>query len=273
MHVSYLIRGGTRVLWTVDRTFSDPQPWTFQLEVGRTGAASSDDWIAVGDPVVDTCYAVDTVQRNYNVGMQDTHYRVRLTTSQGTYYSLPTAKEGVLPSRDWRLARRILRGERVRAKYTAAEGFLLKRRTTGQDCTLCLDPQTNAVTDVYCPVCRGTGKVCGYYQPMPCVWADLAPMQQQRQMDDQATAGTVRTSVTTARMSMFPIVEEQDVWVNRLTDDRYFITAIGVVAAMRGVPLIANVGMRLAPFTDVVYDMAIPEQLRSAEPTTWGAYY
>jgi len=271
VHVSYLIRGGTSVTWTLVRTFADPQPWTFQLETGRTGNMNADDWTAVGAPVVDTCYAVDTVRRSYGAGLQDTHYRIRLTTANGIYYSLPTAKEGVLNSRDWRLAGDILRRERLRSRYAASDGFLLKRRITGQDCTRCLDPQTRDVMDAYCPVCRGTGKVCGYYMPIPCVWADIEPLQQQRQLDDQLTAGTERTSLTRARMSMFPIVEEQDVWVNRKTDDRYLVASVSVAAAFRTVPLIANVMLRLVPFTDVIYDIEIPNQLMTPSPTHWAA--
>ena len=271
VHVSYLIRGGTQVFWTVMRTFADPQPWTFQLEVGRTGSHASDDWVTVGDPVVNVCHAVDPDRRSYSVGLQDTHYRVKLTTANGEYYSLPTAKEGVLNARDWRLAGDMLRRERVRSRYTASDGFLLKRRITGQNCPRCLDPQTLEVMDTYCPICRGTGKVCGYYSPISCVWADIEPMQQQRQSDDELASGVERISITRARMLMVPIVEEQDVWVDRRTDDRYYITALAIGASLRSVPLVANVMLRLAPFTDPVYDIVIPDQADSIGPTNWGS--
>jgi hypothetical protein len=267
VHVSYLIRGGTRVMWTLARTFVDPQPWIFQLEAGRTGVATSDDWVAASAAVENACYAVDTVRRSYSIGEQDSHYRVKLQTPAGLYYSQPVAKAGVLGVRDWRLAGDIFRRERLRNRYTSADGYLLKRRTTGQDCTRCLDPQTMEVTDIYCPICRGTGKTCGYYYPMPCVWADFRSAPQRRQLDEANTIGVERTIVTTARIGMFPLVEEQDVWVNRKTDERYFIDAIEPIAAMRTVPLIANAVMRMAPFTDIIYQIPIPQQDASLEVT------
>jgi hypothetical protein len=66
VHVSYLIRGGTRVMWQLIPSFNDVQPWSFQLQAGNTGSQDSDDWINVGLPVENTCYAIDPVQRNYN---------------------------------------------------------------------------------------------------------------------------------------------------------------------------------------------------------------
>ncbi len=48
VHVSYLIRGGTRVMWELLPTFTDPQPWSFQLQVGETGVEAADDWEDVG---------------------------------------------------------------------------------------------------------------------------------------------------------------------------------------------------------------------------------
>jgi hypothetical protein len=59
---------------------------------------------------------------------------------------------------------------------------------------------------------------------------------------------------------MMPLIDEKDIWVSRKTDDRYYIHAIQDVAEIRGVPLVANVEMRPAPFTDVIYSIPIPQQ-------------
>jgi hypothetical protein len=260
VHVSYLIRGGTRVMWTLVPGFNDPLPWSFQLEVGNTGDPNADDWEAVGLEIENSCYAIDPDQQNYSKGEQSTHYRVRLSTPAGLYYSDPTAKAGILQPRDWRLSREIIRKERLRHRYANSDGFLLKRRVTGNDCPVCLDFQTMEITDPYCPQCWGTGKECGYFYPIACIWADLSPTTQRLHLDDQATRGTIRDIRVSARMLMLPLIEEQDVWVNRKTDDRYYIQAIQNAAEMRGVPLIANVELRPAPFTDVVYRIPIPQQ-------------
>jgi len=259
VHVSYLIRGGTRVMWVLVSEFRDPEPWTFQLQVGSSGNENADDWQDVGLPTENSCYAIDSTKRVYGK-TQDTHYRVKLTTDNGTYYSEPAAKSGILMPRDWRLAQEVVRKEKLRFKYTSQDGYLLKRRTTGEDCGKCLDLQTGEVTDPYCKECWGTGKQCGYYYPMACIWADLSPKTRRMHIDDNATRGTVKDVVISGRMLMLPLIDEQDVWVSRKTDDRYYIHSIQDVAEVRGVPLVANVELRPAPFSDVIYDIPIPQQ-------------
>ena len=79
-------------------------------------------------------------------------------------------------------------------------------------------------------------------------------------MDDQAMRGTIADIVISAKMLMLPMIEEMDVWVNRKTDDRYYIQSIQNSAELRGVPLVAKIEFRLAPFSDVIYQIPIPEQ-------------
>ena len=257
VHVSYLIRGGTRVLWQLVPDFRDPFPWSFQLQVGTSGNPQADDWQDVGLPVDNSFYAIDRSKRAYN-RVQQTHYRVQLTTSQGVYYSDPVAKTGILGVRDWRLASEIIRKERLRSRYVAQDGYLLKRRISGTNCQTCLDLQTGEVTDPYCPECRGTGKQCGYFYPMSCIWADLSPTSHRLHQDDRR--GVVQDIVVPARMLMLPLISEYDVWVSRKTDERYYIHTIQHAAEFRGVPLIAKVELRPAEFTDVIYDIEIPQQ-------------
>ena len=61
-------------------------------------------------------------------------------------------------------------------------------------------------------------------------------------------------------MLMMPLLQETDVWVSRETDDRYYIQKIQDIAEIRGVPLVANVELRPAPYTDIIYTVAIPQQ-------------
>lgn len=265
VHVSYLIRGGTRVMWDLVPTFEDEKPWEFQLQVGESGNPNAHDWENVGLPVEDGCYAIDASKHEYGKS-PNTHYRIKLTTPNGVYYSEPTAKMGVLAPRDWRLAREIVRRELVRFKYSAQDGYLLKRIISGKTCTRCLDFQTNEVKDPYCPNCYGTGKECGYYYPMGCIWADVSPVTKKMHVDDQGARGTVQDITVSGRMLMLPLINEYDVWVSRKTDDRYYILSIQNAAEIRGVPLIANVEMKPAPYTDVIYDIPIPQQDDYLEP-------
>lgn len=260
VHVSYLIRGGTTVMWDLVRDFAGPQPWTFQLQVGRTGDHDSGEWVDVGLPQENAFYAVDGEQRVYGK-TQWSHYRVVLTDGQqNVYYSEPTNLMGILSTRDWRLAREILRKEKLRNRLATIEGYLLKRRFSGAKCTTCVDLQTDEVRDPNCHECYGTGYQCGYYYPMPCIWADLSPRTSHKDINI-AAQGTVKNVIVKGRMSMVPLLETYDVWVNAKTDDRYIIHSIEDVAEWRGVPLLASVEMRPAHFGDVIYDLPIPDQL------------
>lgn len=259
VHVSYLIRGGTRVMWTITPEFSDPLPWVFQLQGGQSGNPDADDWTNIGLPVEDGIYAIDPNQNDFGKEIS-AHYRVELVTPVATYRSQPTNKEGVLNVRDWRLAREIIRKERLRARYSAQDGFLLKRRVTGTNCARCLDLQTGEITDPECPECWGTGKQCGYFYPMNCIWADLSPAASTIKLDEQGMRGTIQDMAVKARMLMLPVIAEYDVWVSAKTDERYVIRSLGNVAEIRGVPLIVTAELRKLPFTDIVYSIEIPEQ-------------
>ena len=98
-------------MWDIIPEFPDPQPWTFQLQVGTTANNAADDWEDVGSPMENSFYAIDGEQRVY--GMTNyTHYRVKLVTEAATYYSEPTDGRGIFSPHDWRMAREIVRQER-----------------------------------------------------------------------------------------------------------------------------------------------------------------
>lgn len=262
--VSHLIRGFTRVLFELLPTFLDPGPLTFQLQVGATASNDADDWADVGLPVTDQYVVFDPVQRVWGK-LNYTHYRIVLTTSVGVYFSTPVAGLGTLDRRSWRLARETVRVKRqgMRVGQSGQRGFLLKRRWTGQNCPVCLDYQTKEIRNPACPVCYGTGKKCGYYYPMACVWAELAPRARHTDLDGGQSRGTVDDIIVSATMLMTDLLAEEDIWVADKTDDRYFVHRVQHTEEARGVPLVATVELRLIPFTHVAYSIAIPYQFRS----------
>ena len=263
VHVSYLIRGGTRVMWDLVPNFRDPGPWIFQLQVGHTGDPRADDWENVGPPLTNHFFAIDPEQRVFGKS-QWSHYRVKLRTPVDDYCSLPERLMGVLSARDWRIAREIVRKERLRNRLAACEGYLLKRRFTGDLCTLCTDTMTDEVRVPHCPQCFGTGYQCGYYYPMDCIWADLSPQANYTDIDPQGMRGTIQETKIQTRMTMIPLIESMDVWVDGDGDDRFYIHNVQHVAELKCVPLVASVELRPAPYSDVVYDVPIPQQHRSS---------
>lgn len=262
--VSNLIRGSTRVMWDLLDTFTDPGPLTFQLQVGSTTSNDSDDWVDVGLPVTDQYVAFDADQRVWGKD-NFSHYRVVLSTALGVYTSDPVGGMGILDRRSWRMAR-----EKVRIKQKAMQvgdlgqrGYLLKRRWTGQDCPVCLDYQTKEVRRPQCTVCYGTGKKCGYYYPVSCVWAELGPRSRRAELDGGQARGTIEDVIVPAVMLMTDLLGEDDIWVGDKTDDRYFVHKVQHLEEMKGVPLLANVEVRLIPFTHIAYSIEIPDQLRT----------
>ncbi len=245
--------------------FLDDRPYAFQLQVGVTDNQDADDWVDVGAEIEDTFYAVDGEQRYYGKSKWQ-FYRVRLTTTAGIYYSDPTGLCGTLDQRWWRVAANAMRQHLVAMRVGPGGqlGYLLKARQTGTLCPRCLDHQSKQVRDPDCPICFGTGYLCGYYFPIGCVYASLNPKVRRTVQDPMR--GTVQDFVAPAEMVNVWSLEENDVWVNKKTDDRYFVYSIQHISEVKGVPIAANVELRLAPATDRIYSLVIPHQLDAIEP-------
>lgn len=260
VHLSFLTRGKVQITWDMDPVFADSMPWTFEVQRSN-GPAETCDWVAVAGPIQDSCIAYDddpslTGLRN------NLHYRIKLTTSRDTYLSEPVGMTGVLTKRDWILAREILRRETLRAKLTASPGYLIKRRLGGEPCTRCLAPGTQTAQDPNCPVCQGTGTVCGYYRPIDCVWADFGLIPRGTNLDTSGPGGTVSDQLRIARMPMYPFVGEQDIWVNRQTDERFRVISTETIAQFRAIPIIVNAKLFALPFSDPVYDLPVLDQMQ-----------
>jgi hypothetical protein len=254
-----LVGGGTRVEWEMDSRFSDPLPYVFQLQVGRTGLAGADDWENVGLSATDTYYLVDDSQRVYGK-TQWSYYRVKLVTDEGTYYSAPANCLGDLSFRDWRLSRAIIRQETVRFRQAAGqEGYLLKQRIAGDKCDACRDYQTDEVVDAQCELCYGTGFTDGYFDPEGCIWAALE--QEVRHEELKGERATVNDIKVGARMLAEPQLNENDVWVDRKTDFRWIIHEVKHLVEIRGFPIVYQVELRLAEFSHPVYHIEIQDQV------------
>lgn len=260
--VSYLIRGNALVLWELRPEFIDPPPLTFTLQVGHSANPGADDWEDVGLSIVNQYFAIDPEQRVWGK-TQFTHYRIKLETSQGTYYSAPTGGLGTLSRRDWRIAREIVRGWKLAARldFGSQEGYLLKRRWTGAKCPTCLDHMTDEIRDPECTTCYGTGFLCGYYYPMSCIWAKMDPRTYRTELDGGQARGTINDVRVKTEMLNTVLLGEDDVWVAAATDDRYYVHRVTNISEIRGLPIKAEVDLRPIPFSSVIYTIEIPQQL------------
>lgn len=250
--VDHMVRGVTRIWWQLEPTFNDPGPHYFQVQVGNTGLQNAADWKNVGGPVIDTYFAYDDEWRNTG-GVLVTHYRILLTTSNGSYVSQAVSVYGELEEREWVLSREIVRKERLRHEKASTSGYLIKAMRYGKPCRTCRDQLTQEVTNFDCSICNGTGFEVGYFPPLPMQCWDLSPQTFQENQDAQLKGTTREQAMVEARAVGFPQVDKGDIWVNSKSDERWIVMSIKVAAAMRGVPIVYQITLGLIPISSTVY--------------------
>lgn len=260
IRVDTLIEGGTRVSWELSERLTDAGPYEFQLQVSMSGVETATDWLPVGATVTDLNFAVDDTKRDFGQ-TQYVHYRICLRTAVATYFSKPVrAWEATLTFRDRRLTREVVRQERINFREGGVEGFFLKRKLFGAPCE-CLDFATREIRNAQCESCYGTGFVGGYWPGVECVFAILDPRTRHEQLDGGKGRGTVNDIFITARMLAQPFMSEEDVWIDKRSDNRWFVHEIQHIAERKGVPVVARVSLRHAPYSHVIYQFPRPDQL------------
>ncbi|NDD54199.1 hypothetical protein EBZ39_10050 [bacterium] len=254
--VDHMVRGTTRVWWQLERTFNDPGPYVFQLQLGKTGLRDAVDWVNIGPPVLNGYNAYDPEWRETGYDLLD-HYRVVLTTPTSVYVSQAANCYGDLPEKDWVIAREIIRKEQLRFKYVAVPGYLVKPFRFGKPCTRCRDQLTQEVLDSDCPVCNGTGFEVGYHPPLSLQCWDLSTQTIQEGVDAQLKGITRENPYITARVIGFPAINKNDIWVNGSSDERWLVETIQIAAAIRNVPLVYQIKMGLLPFSNTAYAIEV----------------
>ena len=263
--VDHMVRGTTRVWWQLEPLFRDPGPHVYQLQVSKSGLPNAADWVDVGQPLTNAYVAYDPTWRLAGYALL-THYRVKLTTPTTTYVSNPVGCYGELNERDWVLAQEIVRKEQLRHKFVSTPGYLIKAMRFGKPCPRCRETLTQEVTDSRCPVCSGTGFEVGYHPPQPLQCWDLSLQTIDEEGDAESRGPTREGASVAARVIGFPALNKYDVWVNAASDERWIVDTIQVTAAIRNVPLVYQVKLDLAPFTDGIYAFEVGGEAATREP-------
>ena len=258
VYVDYLIKGGARISWEVHPCLQDPLPWLFQLQT-NTNSDEPDNWVNVGDPVLNNFFKIDPTQRLFGKEHR-LAYRVALTTNSGSYVSDLATIFGNLNLRQWLLAEAIIRRAKLtRNNLPKPQGYLFKRKLYGTICT-CVDELTGLTTDPDCSLCSGTGKVDGYWNNVPISLYDITPEARESKLDDQLVRGTVNDATERGGVFIgFPFINPKDIWVLSGSDKRYNIKQIKHLSEINGVPIVTQVNMSLLPFTDPVYQLEIDD--------------
>ena len=256
--------GGHTLAWGLRPDFRASGPFHFYVEFGRAGM-QDEDWEALNrSPIVNDCTYFDSKQRYWD-HLPDFYYRLRLVLPGQLVDGLPAVHlsqlqqaNGIWSKRDWLQARDIARKEyllqRKRTNKTAV-GWLLKRRRWGEPCTRCLDHDTQEVQDGGCPVCYGTGYRYGYFPALYFVATMDAPWNREFKRDPNL--GTINQVVRQGRAVAYPYTDTNDVFVRQDTGERYYVNAISTLAEIGNIPVITGLELRLAPVTDVIYQVPL----------------
>jgi len=255
--VDYSIKGNARIEWALQETFNDPLPHSFQLQVNTNGG-DDDGWENVGEPVINGCFAIDDDRRICGKRM-DMVYRILLTTPVCTYPSGHAQIFGVLTERQWLYWHAIVRRTLLSPSgLKNPPGFLLKRKSHGTPCE-CIDPLTGGVTDSTCDMCHGTGKVEGFWKAAENTLYNISPEKEMAHRDNAQTRGTVNDIIVAGQFIGLPVVHSRDVWVSAESDRRYYVRSVRNLSEINQVPVLVQAELRLAPFSDVIYNVPIEE--------------
>lgn len=254
------------IQWELERQFNDPTPYSFSVYVGRN--LTEDFELINSTPIIDSLGLIvsDNTRRLWGKDEQ-LFYKVRLITSNGTYWSEPQPTATALSRRDWLTARTISNNEYLwHSKFGGNKGWLFKRRRFGTKCPgrenpdkpgrfiPCRDWDTDDVLDSNCPTCFGTGFLDGYYAPIE-MYAVIT--QTGSSAKNQDPAGTVDQQMIEGRVLAYYSPVTYDVWIDEVSDRRFVVNQVKNLAELRGVPLVCGLELRLAPATDPIYNLDI----------------
>ena len=188
----------------------------------------------------------------YLVGKSDTlYFRVAMTTPVGTYFSHAVQPYGDLKRREFLLAREVMRREALRAKVlSGVQCDVYISSTFGPRCRHCIDPVTGDVRDSHCRWCFGTGRYPAYFGPHRMMMSFSPDAAHHK---DASNDGTHETRSFEAMAIGSPILKKGDVIVDVAQDKRYVIGTASVVAEVRRIPCLQQLGIEESPLSDSVY--------------------
>jgi hypothetical protein len=270
LRVDHMVMAYTRLSWELAPWFCDPGPWEFLPQISDTGVETSvwtdlsdwlPNWFTIGVP------PVLTGGRNLT-----THFRVILQTPLGQYISQPQGIFGTLASKEWVKARNIVKKERMRFKSAGVvRGWLIKRQRSGDipdptdRRTSVTDFLTGEITKTNDPNTVGTEFFGGFYAPVTYD-LDAEPSGLYEHRDEVQERGTIDDDslVRQARIIHDPPVAYWDGFVADQSDLRFYFHRVKHVAEIGMVPIVSQAELRLAPFSDVIYTVEVPEAREEA---------
>lgn len=254
-HFQRLYANAIIVSWVLDRGFAQRAPGPYRFTLRRHQTATDDRPVDVAKAI--DVYSLEDRSPRQGQYEEALSYSVVLTDGDGKTYTSQVQPVGSYWShQDWLVAREIIRKEAMLLRKKAGtKGILLKRRQWGDACTVCTDPTTGQVRDPGCGTCFGTGIEGGYYPGQECWVLMNQTKRAQRLTVDQ---GLVTANDETVRALAYPVLEVNDIWVHRPTNNRYRIMEdIAAIVRWRGVDLVMNARLDLLPSSSSVYNFPV----------------
>ena len=252
-----ITKGGTILLWELHPLFNGGAPLRFRIYQSRSGVG---DWLLVGT-AVDTYMFLDENQWVYGKAPR-WHYKLTVEDSEGNTYETCTQQVlGNLPDRDRALLNEMIRKESLRnGQYAGTCGWLFKKRRWGTKCPDCLDYDTGEIVNADCASCLGTGFTGGYFSGIEYWFSASVPGVKRRTQTQDQGQGITGDRVWAARGVNCPWLDTGDVWINACNDRRYIVQSVQEIT-YRDIPFVFDpVELRLAPATDVVYNIIRPDE-------------
>lgn len=236
--------------WELTRNFIDPAPWTFYVE---QGPAVDGPWTVLSPGLVGVAIWADNLKRVFNKN-RVLFFRLRLVTTEATYYSEVITPYGDLPRRDYLIVKDIMRREILQQqKLSGVRAMLWCKSTWGTKCTACVDPFTGDIMTSNCADCMGQGIVPPYHGPYE-IWVTFSTDQKNTEQSAEG-AGLKQDYNWTVRMIGFPYVHDNDIILDIASDKRYIVDGVANELEIRRVPVIQMIGVHELPVSDPAYKL------------------
>lgn len=245
------------IYWQIKNTMPDPGPYLFDIyRYENFGDEAEGTLIASNLP--DTVSYTDTTTI-FAGEFLSVAYRVVLKTGANNTYNSPKVPVlAGLTIKTRLLARAILRRLELTARWKPSlEGYLFKRKFIGTDCT-CMDKFTKEVKKSDCSICKGTGKVGGYWNtPIKRTITVHGPFSDKPTFDKSLNVGTVVPATIRVRFPALPPVTQYDVWYHVVSQKRFYITEVQTIASLNTLPLACEAVLNQADYSDVAYTLTL----------------
>ena len=191
---------------------------------------------------LDDCMAVINDPVMASPDIEAISWRVAYHVAGKTYTSIPIAGHMVIDERDKGLVNVIVHREAMTFdRYSGERGLLLKARTSGRPCPVCMDYGIETSTRSSCPYCYGTGHAGGFYNGKP--WKMLFLGAPNTSKSTHPTIGAIEAgNKVVARALNENPAEAGDIWINSLTQERWLVTEVKPEVVFKGLVITIQVG-------------------------------